>query len=145
LSNAEVVDASSMTAGIRLANWFKGEARRVYALLAESDDDRDRRRLVEWIERRGGSATARNVQMSCRWLREAGAAEAALEQLAKAGWGNWEPTPPGRRGQPTRHFRLSTASTVNSNSAFPGENINTVDVDTVDAPDSQADSEWGEL
>ena len=142
LASAEVVDAASMAAGIALVTWFKGEARRVYALLGESDDDRDQRRLVEWLERRGGSATARDVQMGCRWLREPGAAEAALEQLTKAGWGNWEPTPPRRRGQPTRQFRLSA---VNSNGAFAAENSNTVDVDTVDAPETQAAGEWGEL
>ncbi len=133
LASADVVDAGSMAAGIRLVNWFKGEARRVYALLSESDDDRDQRLLVEWIERKGGLATARESQMGCRWLREAGAAEAALDALAKAGWGNWEPTPRGRRGQPTRHFRLATQSAVNSNSVLPDENSNTVDVDAVDA------------
>jgi hypothetical protein len=142
LASADVVDAASMAAGIALATWFKGEARRVYALLGESDDEREQRRLVEWLERRGGSATARDVQMGCRWLRDPGAADAALEQLAKSGWGNWEPTPPGRRGQPTRHFRLSA---VNSNSALPTENSNTVDVDTVDAPETQAAGEWGEV
>ena len=145
LASANVVDADSMAAGIRLATWFKGEARRVYTLLGESDEDRDRRHLTEWIERKGGSATPRDVQMGCRWLREAGAAEAALDALAKASWGHWEPTPPGRRGQPTRRFRLSTPSSVNGNSALPGENGNTFDVDTVDAPESQADGEWGEL
>jgi hypothetical protein len=142
LASADVVDAVSMAAGITLATWFKGEARRVYALLGESDDEREQRRLVEWLERRGGSATARDVQMGCRWLRESGAADAALEQLAKAGWGNWEPTPTGRRGQPTRHFRVSA---VNSNSALPAENRNTVDVDTVDTPEAQTASEWGEV
>lgn len=145
LAGADVVDAGSMAAGIALTTWFKGEARRVYALLSESDEDRDRRRLVEWIERKGGLVTAREVQMGCRRLREPGAAEAVLEQLAKAGWGHWEPTPPGRRGQPTRHFRLATPSPVNGNAVSPSENSNTVDVDTVDAPESQADGEWGEL
>lgn len=142
LESDDVVDAVSMAAAIALATWFKREARRVYAVLSESDDDRDQRRFVEWIERRGGSATAREAQMGCRWLREAGAAEAALEQLAKAGWGKWEPTPRGRRGQPTRHFRLSTPSAVNGNRVSPDENRNTVDVD---APESQADREWGAL
>jgi len=142
LASAHVVDARSMSAGIAMATWFKGEARRVYALLCESDEDREQRRLVEWIERKGGLATAREVQMGCRWLREAGAAEAALDVLAKAGWGNWEPTPPGRRGQPTRHFRLSA---VNTDSELPAENSNTVDVDTIDAPALQADDEWGEV
>jgi len=62
LTSADVVDGASMAAGIALVTWFKGEARRVYALLGESDEDRERRRLVEWLERRGGSATPREVQ-----------------------------------------------------------------------------------
>ncbi|MEQ1905600.1 MAG: DUF3987 domain-containing protein [Pirellulaceae bacterium] len=136
LESADLVDVDSMAAGIQLANWFKGEAKRVYSLLGETEEDRDRRRLLEWIERRGGLATAREVQMGCRWLREAGAAEVALDELAKAGWGNWEPTPRGRRGQPTRHFRLSTLSTVNGIRALPGGITNTVDVDTVDGPET---------
>ena len=53
--------------------------------LGESDEDRDRRRLVEWIERKGGSVTPREVQQGCRWLKEPGEAEAALDELAK-GW-----------------------------------------------------------
>ena len=119
LQSPDVVDVASINAGIRLAEWFKHETRRVYALLAESDDERDRRRLVEWIERKGGLVTAREMQMGCRWLRQAGAAEAALNELAKAGCGNWEPSPAGQRGQPTRRFRLSTVSTVNGNSPTP--------------------------
>jgi hypothetical protein len=106
------LDADSMDAGITLANWFKGEARRVYAILGESDEDRDQRRLVEWISRRGGTATAREVQQGCRWLREPGAAEAALEQLVKAGRGTWRDVPTTQRGgRPVRGFMLSTPST----------------------------------
>ncbi|REK17367.1 MAG: DUF3987 domain-containing protein [Planctomycetota bacterium] len=142
LASADVVDEVSMEAGIVLATWFKGEARRVYALLGESEEDREQRRLVEWLERKGGSATPRDVRMGCRWLREPGEAEAALEQLVRDGWGHWEQTPSGRRGQPTRRFRLSTPSAVNGNRALAGENSNTVDVDTVDATESQAESEW---
>jgi hypothetical protein len=157
LTSADVVDLASMAAGIRLANWFKGEARRVYALLGETDEDRDRRRLVEWIERKGGLATARQAQIGCRWLREPGAAEAALDALAKAGWGNWEATPRGRRGQPTRLFRLATPATVNGNLAFPWGNANTVDIDAVSAtetdnpkasngaPLAPPADDWGEL
>jgi hypothetical protein len=145
LMNASVVDGASMAAGIALTTWFKGEARRVYAMLGESNDDRDRRRLCEWIERKGGSATAREVQMGCRWLRESGAAEAALEDLAKSGWGHWTPTPAGQRGQPTRRFHLTTPSTVNGIARTPWKSGNTVDVDNVDAPDTQAADEWGEL
>jgi len=126
------LDVASMNAGIELTRWFKHEAKRVYAMLGGTDVDRDQRRLIEWISGRGGTVTAREVQMGCRWLREPGAAEAALEELVKAGCGSWEQSPPGQRGQPTRRFTLSTCQHVNGNSEFLGENINTVDVDSVD-------------
>ena len=135
LTNANIVDATSMSAGIVLAKWFKHEARRVYAMLDESDPERDQRRLVEWIGHKGGSVTAREVQQGCRWLKEPGAAEAALEELAEAGRGTWEQSPAGQRGQPTRRFKLSTVSTVYGNTSIPEENSNTVDVDSVDAPE----------
>jgi len=127
---------ASMNAGIMLANWFKHEARRVYAMLDESDAERDQRRLVEWISHKGGTVTAREVQRGCRWLREPGQAEAALEKLVKAGLGRWEQSTAGQRGQPTRRFKLSTLSTVDGNTTFHEKNRNTVDVDTVDAPDT---------
>jgi hypothetical protein len=111
LENADCLDAGSMTAGIRLVQWFKHEARRVYAMLDETSADRDRRRLAEWIERRGGSVTARDVQMGCRWLRVSGAAEAALEGLVKAGQGIWQNVPTtSQGGHPTRMFALSTST-----------------------------------
>jgi hypothetical protein len=137
-TNAHFVDAASMNTGIVLAKWFKHEARRVYAMLDESDAERDRRRLVEWIGRKGGTVTARDVQQGCRWLREPGAAEVALEELAKAGHGTWEQSPAGQRGQPTRRFKLSTVSTVYGNTSFPKKNSNTVDVDSVDAPENES-------
>src|SRR5262249_15567988 len=40
LANPDIVDAASINAGIKLANWFKHEARRVYAMLDESDGER---------------------------------------------------------------------------------------------------------
>jgi hypothetical protein len=138
LASADRVDVASMTAGIALAQWFKHEARRVYAMLGETETDRDQRRLVEWIERKGGAVTAREVQQGCRWLQEPGTAEAALEELVKAGRGTWEQSPAGQRGQPTRRFRLSTVSTVYGNAGLPEENSNTVDVDTVDAAENEA-------
>ncbi|MBN2580960.1 MAG: DUF3987 domain-containing protein [Pirellulales bacterium] len=133
LANDNVVDKASMAAGITLAMWFKGEARRVYALLGESDEDRNRRRLIEWIERKGGAVTAREVQQGHRQYRTAEDAEAALEKLVKAGDGMWQPTPPGRRGQPTRRFVLST---VYGNALNPGENNISVNVDAGDAPET---------
>jgi hypothetical protein len=59
------LDRQSIEAGIALAEWFKYEARRVYCVLDQTDPERERRELVEWIERRGGMVTAREVQRGC--------------------------------------------------------------------------------
>jgi hypothetical protein len=133
LESEHVVDVDSVRAGVAMTQWFKHEVRRVYALLCETDEERDERRLVEWIDRKGGAVTAREVHMGCRWLREAGLAEAALNTLVQSGQGTWEPSPRGARGQPTRRFRLATASTVKGNRPVPDEKTNTVDVDDADA------------
>jgi hypothetical protein len=57
----EAADAASITAGVRLSRWFGHEARRVYAMLDESDEARERRRLGELIRRKGGSVTPRDL------------------------------------------------------------------------------------
>ena len=142
LSNPITLDAASMASGIELATWFKGEARRVYAMLGESDADRDQRWLVEWIERKGGSVTARDVQQGCRWLKEPGAAEAALEELVKIGRGSWRlPETSAAGGRPSRVFVLSTPSTVNETLTTGSVSGGSVDVDTVDDPGTQPENE----
>lgn len=132
LTKVDILDAASMVAGIALANWFKHEARRVYALLDESEGERDQRRLVDWIGRKGGTVAAREVQQGCRWLKEPGKAEEALEELVKAGRGCWQnsaTTPQG--GRPGRAFVLSTPSTVYTTGETPEQTTGFVDVDTV--------------
>ena len=111
------VDAESMRCGIALAEWFKHEARRVYAMLEETEDDADQRLLIEWIARKGGAVTARVVQQGHRRFKCVDEAEAALNELTAAGHGRWEPSPPGQRGQPTRRFVLPSTSTVFENSS----------------------------
>jgi 5S rRNA maturation endonuclease (ribonuclease M5) len=124
-TNPDMVDAQSMKAGIALTEWFKHEARRVYAMLHESAEDADRRRLIDWIARKGAPVTAREVQQGCRWLRDtAGAAEEALESLAKSGGGHWIKSEEGRRGHPTRRFKLTTPSTVYGNGTEPETDMN---------------------
>jgi hypothetical protein len=107
------LDADSMSAGVALADWFKNEARRVYAMLDETDADRDLRRLIESIERKGGTVTPREVQRGCRWLKEPGKAEAALQDLVNAGHGTWRDSPTTvKGGRPTRSFVLGGVYSV---------------------------------
>jgi hypothetical protein len=134
-----------MNAGITLAKWFKHEARRVYAILDESDAERDERRLVDWIGRKGGTVTPREVQQGCRWLKEPGAAEAALGELVKCGRGTWHDVPTtAKGGRPARAFVLSTLSTVYETLTKPEEAKGSVDVDSVDVPESETPANKGQ-
>lgn len=105
------VDAISMAAGLALGEWFKREARRIYAMLDERPAETERRRLLEWIVGRGGRVTPRHVQQGHR-AKNIDEAKAMLQDLVNQGYGTWEPTPPGQRGQPTRYF---VAASFNGN------------------------------
>jgi hypothetical protein len=102
------VEAPSVEAGATLARWFAREARRVYATLAETEQDRNTRRLVEFIAGRGGSITARALQNSnSRKFPSVEVAEGTLCALVEAGLGVWVEKPTTERGgHPTRAFRL---------------------------------------
>ena len=107
-----VLDETSMASGIRLATWFKNEMRRVYAILGESELEEENRRLVEWVCRNGGVTSVREVQQKCRWLKEPGRAEKALQSLVGSGLGTWESTQAegGQRGRPGQRFVLADGS-----------------------------------
>jgi hypothetical protein len=102
------VDEASIAAGAVLARWFGDEARRVYAILGESDEGRESRRLVEWIDRKGGMATVRELTRGPREYRgDPERAAKALGELVAAGVGRWEVDDhAGGRGRPADRFRL---------------------------------------
>lgn len=99
LKDQGIVDGASMASAIRLTEWFKGEARRIYGVLSETETDRDQRQLVEWITRQGGAVTERDLQRGPRQYRGSdGEAEAALSALVKVGLAYWESTPATSKG-----------------------------------------------
>lgn len=104
-TSASVLDAESMRAGIQLNEWFKNEAKRFYEEAQEDDSARERRELVEWLERQGGAVSLRRAyKQGLRRLRGKAAATAALDRLAAAGLGTWiEPTGDDAEG---RRFKL---------------------------------------
>lgn len=108
LHDAARVDESSIAAGVVLARWFGDEAKRVYAILSESDDDREARRLVDLIQRKGGDASGRELVQASRMFPTVADAEAALSALVEAGYGSWtQPEQRGRGGPKARRFVLS--------------------------------------
>jgi hypothetical protein len=109
LDNPNVIDERSIEAGVQLSRWFGQEANRVYAILGESDEQRDRRRLVELIQNKGGSVTVRGLSRSTRMFTNAEEVERALEELSQTGYGRWEDLPSGPTGgRPTRRFVLTS-------------------------------------
>jgi hypothetical protein len=105
------IRSESIEAGIRLARWFVREAERVYQTFGESGEQRETRRLTEFIQARGGTVTARELQRAnARKYPTAGAADLALDALAGAGLGEWSTSTPDRGGRPSRVFQLAGAT-----------------------------------
>jgi len=140
---------------IAITDWFKSEARRVYGMLDEDDEECDRRRLVEWIGRKGGTVTVRELQRTSWQFRTAGKAEKALDALAETGAGRWEwQGPSARGGRPTRIFRLNSPAVLtqppesdppaSTKPPTAGPKTGCVNVDVVDAGETE-DGDWGEL
>jgi hypothetical protein len=98
----------SVEAGIALCRWFAYEARRIYVTLSETTEQRDTRRLVDFIHGRGGVMTPRDLhRANNRRYPSTDHAEAALESLHLAGFGTWHERPSTQRGgRPSLVFTL---------------------------------------
>ncbi len=132
LAHPDCVDEISIGAGVVLSRWFGHEARRVYSIWTESDDDRDRRQLVELIQRKGGSVTRRELMRSSRMFTTAADAEAALDELTQAGIGHWEQVPPGPKGgKPSKRFVLADTDGIDDSPRQ--SSVDTADVDNTPA------------
>ena len=134
--SADEVDEVSVAAGVELSRWFGQEARRVYDILGESDEGRDRRQLVELIRRKGGTVTGRDLMRSSRMYPTADDAEEALKELTDAGFGRLEfDNHGGGRGRPVQRFILTDTVDVDTNGLNAGENDDCVGVDGVNGAD----------
>jgi hypothetical protein len=102
------VGVQAVTAGITLSEWFAREAQRIYAVLGESDEQRDARRLVEFIQSRGGRISVRALQRShSHKYRDRGDAQAALDALVQAGMATWEEVPTAGGGHCASFLKLN--------------------------------------
>ena len=101
------IDAPSMQTAIFLTQFFAREARRVYGMLSEPPEERDRRKLLALIASRGGEITPRELMRCTRQASTAEAAHRLLADLVQAGYGTWTAPPPSPSGGHAPHlFRL---------------------------------------
>jgi hypothetical protein len=152
--NAEIVTGDTMKAACDLAGWFGREGERIYALIAETPEQREQRRLIEFIVSRGGSVTVREVTQSFRPLKnKREEAEAAFNKLVAAKLENWGPiSTTDKGGRPTRKFQLLPLSTSTKPHHLRGKAGGIVDVDTLTArkntpsgdPDTEAETLVGD-
>jgi hypothetical protein len=137
VSDPDTVDEVSMSAGIALSRWFGREAKRVYAMLSEGEEDREIRKTLELVERLGGTVTGRDLQRRSRKYKTANEAENALQILVQHEKGDWQPRPgTSQGGRPTRVFVLRR---VDVTPAKPKENRGCVNVN------EEESDEWGEV
>ncbi len=85
----------------------------------EDENYEQRQRLVQWIGRRGGAVSVRDVTHGLReYRRNPDAAEAALSGLVSAGLARWRPADSGPQGgRPSRLCRLVTKTSGNGPAA----------------------------
>ncbi|HRR86054.1 MAG TPA: DUF3987 domain-containing protein [Phycisphaerae bacterium] len=153
LADSDNVDERSIAAGVALSQWFGNEAKRIYTVLGESDQDGDRRRLIEWIDLHGGSVTTRDLTHGLRQYRgRTKAAFDALERLSKAGLGRWvNPKPDPAGGRPSPRFQLADGLAVTKTPAGDSARGGFGSGDGGDsgaaelAADPLAGDDWGEL
>jgi len=133
---SETITGEVMQAACDLARWFGAEAVRIYATMSETPQQAELRRLDEFIERRGGAVTIRNVMQCYAPLKnKKEETEAKLEALVKAGSGKWESVAAtAKGGRPTRIYRRLPQSTSTKPPFLRGKSRGCVDVDT---PSSQ--------
>jgi hypothetical protein len=109
------VDACTMASAIELTQWFIGEARRVYGILSSTEEDRMQMDLEEWIRRRGGKTSVREVMRNAptRYRSSEGLVSQLLHGMEKRKVGRWVELPDHQEGGPSpaggfvmRHFEL---------------------------------------
>jgi DNA polymerase I-like protein with 3'-5' exonuclease and polymerase domains len=140
LEDTDPIGLDSLEEGIRLAAWCAHEADRVYALVHESAEDKDTRKLVDLVARLAvrnkGRVTVKILQRANqKKYLTADLARADLEHLVGLGLGRWEEAPANAKGgwRPT-YFIPTSRSGVTGDSSYSRST----------EPDNEADSGEGD-
>ncbi len=145
VADPNFVDEVSIVSGVELSRWFGYEAKRVYAMLGESEEDTYLRRFVETIRRKGGTMTARELMRSSSRYKTAKDAEEALGELVAEGLAKWEDRPTKKTGGcPTRQIRLTDNTDIDKTPQNPKKETGCVNVNTVNDDSEDIRVAWEE-
>ncbi|MCY2953424.1 MAG: YfjI family protein [Planctomycetota bacterium] len=103
------VDEQSILAGVEWATWFGEQTKLVYRAFKESDEERERRELLDMVYKLGSRVTSRELQRHCRRYATADEAELALQALVDSGEGDWDLVKPDGRGRSSYVFCLAAS------------------------------------
>ncbi|QDV05618.1 hypothetical protein Poly30_11160 [Planctomycetes bacterium Poly30] len=103
------IDLWAVEGAIQLMRWFGVQARTMATELSETDAQRGDRELLEHIERRGGSVTARELVQNLRRLfPRVNVAEKALDALVATGQLTLDRPPAGPSGgRPSKRYVIA--------------------------------------
>ena len=142
-ADPQVVDETSLRSALQLAEWFRGEVHRLYAVFGETTESNRLRVLADWLAERFGFEpfTVRQFQRRRKSVRSADDADQQLQELVDGGFGEWVSVPKARTGPAPRTFRLLPVdrSTVDTFAPFPGENAEPVNCQPVTEPKHEAE------
>lgn len=142
LGDRDPIQVESIAAGTKLCCWFAGECQRIYQLLAESEEERETRHLIELIKSREGHITVRDLQRSnSRKYPTSDAAQDALQALVECRTGEWQVSAPRSRGghRPETFVLLPAFDTSDTRSDLePPELSNSSD----NRPDTRQKGGW---
>lgn len=134
------VSVEDIRRGCVLADWFANEAARLYCRLAEDDEAAELRKLVNWIERKGGSVTPRDLCRNLSAYATVRDAEIALDGLVQENVGAWlDPAPGPTGGRPSRVFVLHRVDRPDP--VEPEYPIPDASADADETPDSAMETE----
>ena len=108
---SEDVDEVSIQRAVRLVDYFQSHARKVYASLHSTQQDKELARAIKFLKEHDGSASVRDFVTckvaGCQTKRNA---EELFRKLEEAGWGKIDTVTPSKGGRPSVVFRLHSAT-----------------------------------
>jgi hypothetical protein len=128
--SAVKVTSESMRSACDFARWQGGETTRIYATLVETKEQREQRKLIEFVISRGSEVSITETMQDYWPLKnQRDEIQKRFDVLVKAGYGKWIERRTGARGPKTTFLQLSPTSTSISFGSSRGENEKLIDVD----------------